>query len=240
MTQDLSPPSRAIEPAALVRVMAFLDLKDRSSAAQVNKEWHQAAQHPSLWETLDLKGRQDAGVKLRAALDRTDGRVSPHRQHLRHVNLEFGLGIDDAVLSLLAGIPLLSVNLNACQKVTESGLFALLGIEKPALSPEDARKGDVANPLLPLQSLKLYWNLNVRNGTLHALAARCPRLTHLSLSGCQSVTDLGVMALAKACPLLTDLDLTRCLAVQCWCGLSGSGPLSNWPTIPASGRPNDR
>lgn len=46
------------------------------------QEWHHASQHPSLWVSLDLSGRQDAAGALAAAL------TAPlFRQHLRHVNL---------------------------------------------------------------------------------------------------------------------------------------------------------
>lgn len=41
-------------------------------------------------------------------------RLAP--QHVRHVKLEFAVGVDDALLALLDGCSLLSLNLNACQK----------------------------------------------------------------------------------------------------------------------------
>lgn len=60
-----------------------------------------------------------------------------------------------------------------------------------------------------LVSLQLYWNLKVGDATLRQLAAWCPSLAALSLSGCKGVTDRGVAALAGGCRHLTDLDLTR-------------------------------
>ncbi len=41
-------------------------LTKRSSQNQLQcmQEWHHVAQHPSLWETLDLRNRQDAGAWL--------------------------------------------------------------------------------------------------------------------------------------------------------------------------------
>ena len=41
------------------------------------------------------------------------------------------------------------------------------------------------------------------------IAAFCPRLETLSLSGCRRVTDAGVRALVRSCTALQELDLTR-------------------------------
>ena len=45
--------------------------------------------------------------------------------------------------------------------------------------------------------------------TLFAVAALCPLLETLSLSGCKRVTDAGLRTLARGCTKLLDLDLTR-------------------------------
>lgn len=81
------------------------------------QEWHQVAQHPSLWETLDLRNQQDAGGWLEKLLseDAAAARTLFH-QHLRHVNLEFAAGVDDAKLLVLQPCRLESLNLNACQR----------------------------------------------------------------------------------------------------------------------------
>jgi hypothetical protein len=46
------------------------------------QEWHQAAEHPSLWNRLDLQGRQDARAVLLSDL-----RAPSFHKHLRHVIL---------------------------------------------------------------------------------------------------------------------------------------------------------
>ena len=75
------------------------------------QEWAHAAEHPSLWETIDLSGHQQAGALLPQLLH------SPAaRQHLRHLVLEFAVGISDDVLAGLDGASLQSLNLNACQQ----------------------------------------------------------------------------------------------------------------------------
>lgn len=82
-----------------------------TSVCDAPQEWARAAEHPSLWETLDLSGHQQAGALLSQLL------CSPLAQaHLRHVKLEFAVGIADSVLAELRGIALESLNLNACQK----------------------------------------------------------------------------------------------------------------------------
>eukprot|EP01047_Picozoa_sp_COSAG01_P043456 COSAG01_NODE_3860_length_5618_cov_2.958869_9_plen_87_part_00 len=48
---------------------------------------------------------------------------------------------------------------------------------------------------------------------VQAMAAACPRLTYLNLTGCTPLTDEAVRAVAAACPRLTSLNLTGCKAV---------------------------
>lgn len=60
-----------------------------------------------------------------------------------------------------------------------------------------------------LRRLELYWNLKVTDGLLHELAALCPCLAVLNLSGCKEIGNGGVAAVARACPNLTHVDLTR-------------------------------
>ena len=68
--------------------------------------------------------------------------------------------------------------------------------------------------LLPRQPgllrLELYWVLSVADATLLAIAAYCPRLTHLSLSGCKRVGDQGLRVVTGSCSALIHLNLTRC------------------------------
>ena len=75
------------------------------------QEWAHAAEHPSLWESIDLSGHQQAGALLSQLL-----RSPPARQHLRHLVLEFAVGISDDVLAGVSGSSLQSLNLNACQQ----------------------------------------------------------------------------------------------------------------------------
>ena len=48
------------------------------------------------------------------------------------------------------------------------------------------------------------------DGTIEAVARRCPRLTSIDLSDCHKVTDAGMVLLVKGCQGLTDIDLSEC------------------------------
>ena len=110
---------------------------------------------------------------------------------LRSANFEFCRGLRDEHLRLLPP-SLLHLNLNACQALSHEAL------------------ADALSRLPHLKALQLYWNLNVGDATLAALAAgRRPDLEKLNISGCNRVTDVGLLAVVASCPNLRDLDLTR-------------------------------
>lgn len=48
------------------------------------------------------------------------------------------------------------------------------------------------------------------NGTLQLIAAKCPTLKHLSVSGCCQITDEGIIAIANSCKFLTSLNISFC------------------------------
>ena len=63
-----------------------------------------------------------------------------------------------------------------------------------------------------LQRLELYWNVNVRDEALFAVAA-CTQLSHLNFSGCFGITDEGMKIVASCCTQLLTLDLTRWMQI---------------------------
>ena len=48
------------------------------------------------------------------------------------------------------------------------------------------------------------------NATMVDLAAACPNITHLDLSGCYDIRDPGLASIALACPAITTLNLGDC------------------------------
>lgn len=57
--------------------------------------------------------------------------------------------------------------------------------------------------------VKIGWN-RATKATLEDLAAACPNITHLDLSGCYDIRDPGLLVLASACHSITNLDLENC------------------------------
>mmetsp|Transcript_26481 Transcript_26481/g.50012 ORF Transcript_26481/g.50012 Transcript_26481/m.50012 type:complete len:343 (-) Transcript_26481:492-1520(-) len=179
--------------AALLLVFNLLDkATDLPICALVCKEWHRACSHRSLWHSLQLQGASHAGRCL-ACLQ-----CQPRIHVLKEVNLEFAQGIEDKHVVMLSGLQLQKLNLNACQKVGDNGVIALV-------------KGEAG---AHLQFLSLYWNLRVTDAILEAIGERCSQLTDLNLSGCKQISDVGMCSLAKGKPDLLRLNVTRCPKVK--------------------------
>ncbi|CAI5525067.1 unnamed protein product, partial [Closterium sp. Naga37s-1] len=137
--------------------------------------------------SLSLQGATNASARLAQALPQF--RFS----RLEHLNLEFAQPITDTDLLLLAGKPLVSLNLNACQQVTDQGVTT-------------------AAKLLPnLRSFSLYWNLKVTDSGVKQVVLRCSSLQSLNLSGCKNITDTSLRFIADSLPHLKSLNLTRCV-----------------------------
>ncbi|CAI5470274.1 unnamed protein product [Closterium sp. Yama58-4] len=199
------------EIEALRCVLPWLPQRDLCAAACACRDLRTAAYQPALWKCLSLQGATNASARLAQALPQ------PRFSHLEHLNLEFAQPITDADLLLLQGKPLVSLNLNACQQVTDQGVTA-------------------AAKLLPnLRSFSLYWNLKVTDSGVKQVVLRCSSLqslnlsgckvthtrdrwasaAHLSafdnLSGCKNITDTSLRFIANSLPRLKSLNLTRCV-----------------------------
>ncbi|GJP86739.1 hypothetical protein CLOP_g16728 [Closterium sp. NIES-67] len=174
---------------ALRCVLPWLPQRDLCAAACVSRELRTAAYQPELWKSLSLQGATSASARLAQAL------TQPRFSHLQHLNLEFAQPITDADLLLLAGKPLVSLNLNACQQVTDQGVTT-------------------AAKLLPnLQSFSLYWNLscrtsqNITDTALRFISTSLPNLKSLNLTRCVRATDTGLKYVTSGCTQLEELLL---------------------------------
>ena len=124
-------------------------------------------------------------------------------EELRSATFEFCRGLRDEHLCFLPP-SLLHLNLNACQDLSHEALSRTL------------------SNLPHLTELQLYWNLHVVDDTLAGFAADGrPDMEKLNISGCNRVTDAGLLAVVASCPNLRDLDLTRLRQVSDD-GLSGT------------------
>mmetsp|Transcript_7406 Transcript_7406/g.12793 ORF Transcript_7406/g.12793 Transcript_7406/m.12793 type:complete len:350 (+) Transcript_7406:176-1225(+) len=182
--------------ASLLLVFNLLDKRiDLPNCALVCREWHRACSQRSLWHSLNLAGAPNAGHCLDCLM------IQPRCAKLAEINLEFAQGIDDSLLESLAGselTSLTSLNLNACQQVSDKGISALLE--------------GTSGPLL--QRIQIYWNLQITDETLSTIGRRCAQLTDLNLSGCKKITTDGLISLAHGVPNLLKLDITSCPKVR--------------------------
>ncbi|EIE27665.1 RNI-like protein [Coccomyxa subellipsoidea C-169] len=135
---------------------------------------------------VDLSGCQcltDAGIASLA-------RCSPY---LRAIDVSSGFELTDAAFTALAACrKLRSVNACGCDRLTDTGLSALV---------HGARQ---------LRELNLGWCEEITETGLQAVAECCPDLEMLDLCGCNKVRDVGLIALAERCTGLTSLGLHCC------------------------------
>lgn len=113
------------------------------------------------------------------------------------VSFEFNEHFADSWCSLVYNFE--HINLNHLEQLTDEGVLTIL-------------KQNGAT----LKYLSLYWSAGVTDISVSKIAAFCPNLQMLNLSGCQKITDSGVNPWfvgpdgASMVETLRDLDLTRC------------------------------
>jgi F-box/leucine-rich repeat protein 2/20 len=110
---------------------------------------------------------------------------------VEEINLEFAQGLQDEHLSAVKFESLQRLNLNACQKITDSGVKAVAS----------------TNPNLKLFSI--YWNLKVTDVAIESVVMSCKHLTALNVSGCKNITDASLQNIAEFSPSIKSLNLTR-------------------------------
>ncbi|KAJ3707010.1 hypothetical protein LUZ61_010715 [Rhynchospora tenuis] len=149
--------------------------------------------NPQLWQVLDLRETKSAGSRLLAALS------LERYKDLKVLNLEFAQDIDDSHLFILKtkGYKSLkgleTLNLNACQKISDRGVEAMTSI-----CPN-------------LLALSLYWNVGLTDNTIKHIVKNCPKIIDLNLSGCKNITDQSLLLIADSFPALEKLNITRCI-----------------------------
>lgn len=106
--------------------------------------------------------------------------------------------ITDPALIVLAGkcTKLTNVDVSNCAFLSEFGLRALIDI-----------------PNNKLKALHLREKHFITDAFLVEIAAKCPNLTHISLSLCFILTDVGVLEFARLCKHLQCLEVSNCLHV---------------------------
>ncbi|KAK8468238.1 hypothetical protein PHAVU_007G261900 [Phaseolus vulgaris] len=146
-----------------------------------------------LWENLHLRELKNAGNRLIAALS------LPRYRNVKQINLEFARDVDDTHLNHLKDKcfnslqSLESLNLNCCQKISDTGIEAI-----SSCCPR-------------LKSFLIYWNLRVTDRGLQYIVKNCKHIVDLNISGCKNISDQGVQLVADNYPELESLNLTRCV-----------------------------
>jgi Leucine-rich repeat (LRR) protein len=117
--------------------------------------------------------------------------------------------VTDASLRLVATIPsLTALSVTECSAITNAGVAALAhSVALATLYLNYCNISDVS-PLGKLSTLKvlLAANIKIRNGSLQALVAGCPKLEVLDLEGCVDITDRGASEISMLKKLVR-LDL---------------------------------
>uniref|UniRef100_A0A287K4L6 F-box/LRR-repeat protein 15-like leucin rich repeat domain-containing protein n=1 Tax=Hordeum vulgare subsp. vulgare TaxID=112509 RepID=A0A287K4L6_HORVV len=185
---------RETVPRVMALVSPRLPQRDACALLSVSPWCHRAlAANPKLWEVLDLHEMKKAGERLISALS-----LARYR-HLKVVNLEFAQDIEDRHFLHLkeTGAVLLEelelLNLNACQKISDTGIEA-------------------ATSICPnLQALSIYWIVGLTDESIGHVVKNCKQIIDLNLSGCKNISDRGIQLVADNYQGLQKLDITRCI-----------------------------
>ncbi|XP_072958547.1 F-box protein At3g58530 isoform X1 [Typha angustifolia] len=185
---------RSTVPRVLEIVSTRLSQRDVYSLLLVSPWCYRSLlSNPSLWEVLDLHEMKKAGDRLISALSLA------RYQHVKMIILEFAQDIEDKHLTLLKSKgaeslqDLESLNLNACQKISDNGIEAITSI-----CPN-------------LQALSIYWNVGVTDVGIENIIKNCRQIIHLNLSGCKKISDRSLHLIADSYQGLEKLDITRCI-----------------------------
>lgn len=148
-----------------------------------------------LCQSLNFRELNNAGSRLLAALS------LPRYSSVKHINLEFARDVEDAHFIVIKDKcfnslqSLESLNLNGCQKISDTGIEAIT-----SCCPK-------------LKSFSIYWNVRVTDTGLLHIVRNCKHIIDLNISGCKNISDRGIQLVADNYPELESLNLTRCVKV---------------------------
>ncbi|VFQ73958.1 unnamed protein product [Cuscuta campestris] len=186
--------NRETAPKVMKIVSTRLPQRDLTSLLLLNP-WVRSAliTHPSLWMALDFHEMNNAGSRLVAALHLV------RYQNVRHINLEFAQDVEDKNLQDVKSQcgdslqNLATLNLNGCQKISDTGIEAITSI-----CPK-------------LKGFSIYWNVRVTDAGIMHLVRNCKLVVDLNLSGCKNITDQALLLIADNYQEIDSLNITRCI-----------------------------
>eukprot|EP00270_Netrium_digitus_P007986 TRINITY_DN235_c0_g1_i1.p1 TRINITY_DN235_c0_g1~~TRINITY_DN235_c0_g1_i1.p1 ORF type:complete len:562 (-),score=96.54 TRINITY_DN235_c0_g1_i1:250-1935(-) len=111
---------------------------------------------------------------------------------------------------------LLEIHLSCCSNVTDKGLVALLlgcsSLSCITVKSSPLVRGSAFETVpCPAMASISFPSCGVDDHGLLSVAKNCPNLAYLSVSGCQSITAVGLVNFVAACPPLKDLLIVGCL-----------------------------
>jgi len=123
--------------------------------------------------------------------------------------------------------------LTRCVTLDEPDMLAVAQIARPWWRSVQGRHGRDMAPWLHQD----HGHIKITDTGLASLAAGCPAITSLNLSGGIEITDTGLASLAAGCPAITSLNLEDCIEITD-AGLASlaAGCPAIWLTQTESGR----
>ncbi|KAL5985487.1 hypothetical protein ACLOJK_027471 [Asimina triloba] len=140
-------------------------------------------------------------------------------QSLQHLDLENAAFLtDSSMLDLLGFLRcLISINLNSCPYLKNPTLFSLvrscpsleeISMESSGLGEDDSAVDLVENHRI--RTLKLARNRSLSDETVETLGSVCSGLLSLDVSGCWSITEMGISEIGNRCIGITELKVIGC------------------------------
>ncbi|XP_076827499.1 F-box/LRR-repeat protein 7 isoform X1 [Brachyhypopomus gauderio] len=213
----------------LLQVFAHLSTPQLCRCARVCRRWYNLAWDPRLWRTIRLTGEllhADRALRVlthrlcqdtpnvcltlevvvasgcRRLSDRGLRVVAQSCPELRHLEVAGCYNVsNEAVFDVVSSCPNLEhLDVSGCPKVT----CISLSEEPPTqLSP-------LLGQQISLRYLDMTDCASLEDEGVRAIAAHCPRLTHLYLRRCVRLTDEAVRQLGLRCSSLRELSLSDC------------------------------
>ncbi|XP_020236354.1 uncharacterized protein LOC109815938 isoform X1 [Cajanus cajan] len=152
-----------------------------------------------LCQSLNFRELNNAGNRLLAALS------LPRYSSVKHINLEFARDVEDAHFIVIKDKcfnslqSLESLNLNGCQKISDTGIEAIT-----SCCPK-------------LKSFSIYWNVRVTDTGLLHIVRNCKYIIDLNISGCKDRSTgqtIGVGSESHGLYYLQPSTSTICASVE--------------------------
>lgn len=207
-----------LPPEIIIHILKHLHLpRDLYHALLISRAWCECAVE-LLWHRPTFT-RLSTLVKLITVISRPDHTFT-YARFIKRLNFLF-LGIDlrDVLFSRFKLCDRLErLNLVNCSNISEDALCDVLTKFPNLIAIDLSAVVDTSDRVIHglalvakrLQGINLTGCNRVTDAGVLDLARECTNLRRVKLSGVEQVTDVSVSVLSKACPLLLEIDLHGC------------------------------